>query len=432
MRIDALRPHVVSPGTGRRRRSVAAALATAGTAAVLVAAPAAALGRGDSTTVEGSATPIGAPTVGPGAWQDEIPGSAPGSRFYRIERRHSGSSLVVTSSIPLAEDSSSYARVGFQKLDGTSCYTVTTTDQSQVTQAATAAAVSGPLNGSGEIDPEAGCADQQQLLIELTGPDGSAAAVPVRLTIVEIPAATDVTSLPVRPETVKWLDPVQGGDGPQVTGGAGRAPGPLLDPGTYRTQFSPGEERRFRVRAGWGQSVSAASTVALPASADDTVGSTTRPEVELTVLGPNGVPATTSVSDGPVRSTSLWAGETEQVGVQTLPVLYRNLGDSSGLGASQPGTFVVAARLTAGEPPLTEPVDVLLHVGVNGEVAGEPTFADGQEIDTGGLDDPTGRGRTLAGIPVAVVASGLAAAGVASLLGGLVLTLRRWRRAPVR
>ena len=337
----------------------------------------------EPTAITGSDSVVGAPSLAPGRWVDSIgPGTA-ATKHYVIDRRYPGSTLVVSAATPATGANYDPPSVSFDEPDGSSCYTHSGSAWEQGAQLAIAHASSGSVRSTG-IDPESGCVTQTRMLVTISSPDElPAQPTPMQITVTEIPAARQAAALPQTPDDITWQAPPDDSSGDQVTGGSGAEPGPVLGHGTYESAISPGQKLRYQVRADWGQQLS--TTTSLTANVPT---GATGPKVETTILGPNGASAEVTGSGGPPGSRTLFGDSTIQVGAQTAPVLYRNLAGSGGaFGASQPGTYTIVVSMSE-STDVTGPIPFLLQVGVHGGRSGVPEFAAGQQIDTGGYDDP--------------------------------------------
>ena len=366
-----------SPVAGRRRGAVTAMVAVLG--CLLAAGPALASPKAPGQ-ITGTDSVVGAPALKPGRWVDSYgPGTA-ATKHYLIDRRYPGSSLVVVASTPRGSDTLDTPKVSFDKPDGSTCFP--STDWGSDAGRAIARAASTSVQTSG-IDPEEDCVTQSRLLVTIESPEQAPPQpTPMEIMVTEIPAARQATALPEPLETHRWKAPPNDSSGEEVTGGSGAEPGPLLQHGTYQSTISRGQVLRYQVRADWGQVVSTTTslTANVPSGSDG-------PELWTDILGPNGTPATVSTDGGPTNSRTLYGDDTVQVGTQTAPVRYRNLaGPGGAFGASQPGTYTIVVGMDGGD--VAGPIPFLLQVGVHGGRAAAPEFADGQQIDTGGYDDP--------------------------------------------
>lgn len=403
------------------------------------------LGAGTGQPIKGTPTAAGAPAITEGRWLDELGLDPAGlTKYYTVKRTMKGSTIVVSARLRTQSEEMESSDVEIETIDGDSCPFTTDSSSTHTGQLLAGAAAAGPFTYDGSIAPEDPCAVASDLVVKVVNDYATARfARPLEITVTEVPAAENLTSLPAADAsdaTVGWASPPKGTTGPTVVGGTTFEDAPVLSTGTYLGEIVPGELQTFQVQADWGQTVTASADFPPPSdpALQDAISNGENPWISLDVFGPTGARATSlKVADAPGSTDLLSTVSTSRVGAQTPAIRYRNLAAENigDLGAGTPGIYTVTVHLTPDAAGGTYTVPFVLHLGVSGEVSGQPGFAGSEEI-AGGVptDDGSTASRGGSGFAVpSLVTLGIGALGVVGLLVVVlaIVVLRTGRRRPL-
>ncbi len=216
--------------------------------------------------VTATADPESAPTLAPGQYTDRF-ALDEGKRYYRVKRSIPNSTLhvsVTPQSGPAAVLDSDLFRVDASTgSDGVDCGMDLAV--SDVTEARVATAVLDLPSDPAQIKQECTDADEFLVAVSKNRGDGTGDGS-VEVIVTEDPPVTNLSDLPAAvTETPKGMVPgaVPAGSGPRlkgatvVVGGGGFTDAARLDPGLAQDTLLPGEQLFYKVRVGYGQTVSA-------------------------------------------------------------------------------------------------------------------------------------------------------------------------------
>jgi hypothetical protein len=363
----------------------ATALAPYGVAAPLAAAQPVDLGGEELPA--GSRTDAGNPIeITAGLWADELGSGGSGTHYFSYRRTMAGSTVHVgvvgTSAEPSSDSLEVTASAGENECDSDS----ESPNSSTPWSAFGAVVTVGPPDPGTEDDP---CLETETVAITVARTtSGTGTDLPIAIKVVEeAPAQVDAegSGLPVPEEEVRYQVP-DAGSADDLTGGTSFDDAPLLDPVadgvTISTAIAEGEERLYRVPAGWEQQVVAA--VRVPALEDEEIFD--GPTVDLRVVEPLRNSITTSETDATTYGD--YGTEPLELTVGTRPLRYLNRFDSSVGVPVLPGDFWVAIAVEAlpedaERDPLSVPVE--LTVAVTGQAGeGAPSYPENVPSPGGG------------------------------------------------
>ncbi len=398
------------------------------------------------TPVKGTFGPDDAPTLAAGQYRDRVDPHGT-ELFYRIDRTPGS---TVTASIgtivrPYPMQNVETWNLKLTTADGEACAGTVTTSGSWRAVSVLSGSVSSSQVGptSHDSPPVPACASSPTLVLSMSrqSPMGNDQDVPVELVIAEEPPITNLADLP---------DPVTGYTGKAsgvsptksrpVLGGTSFSNSTEIRPGTWTDTAAVGETVFYRVRLDTGQKLRATATAPNGKSwrLDNGENLTTR----VVLYAPDRSFLTVQEKTITANQTATVTAGTPQVRVRNrevpVPLSWLQPNTSS---ASIAGNYYVAVQLDPLERQLTGRVTpVRLSVAVDGQVSGQPVYADLAQSSapadstptSPASDDPTAPARAdrdANGLPAwAVVATEVViAAGLVT--AALILTRRRSGRA---
>ncbi len=381
------------------------------------------------TPVNGSSDPADAPEVALGTYVEEpLRSDDTENRWYRFERTIPGSTVFVTA-FELVPGSQNSTYLTVESESGTSCGTGPSPVGSH-------AVFTGYTR---VIPPDEGEGCDGDLLIELRVNTASEESDAIGLSFAEEPPALNAASLPEPRTGTTDLQPVTVSASAQaVVPGSTFDDAAELQPGqTYNATIVPGEVHAFRVSVGWGQRlVARVDDPGLTEDQNDALP--TFAATDLQIL----TPLRSSLWDYPeyedvdLPSSAALSGAPSTNYVATAPVQWRNREDENGSMAYLAGDYYVVYQADFDGTASVE-LPYTITVEVQGDVSGEPGYADGQELlfeqptaepEASASPEPPAageeRGDGIGSGPALLVAAAILATVSA---GGLVWWLRRRR-----
>ncbi len=377
-----------------RLRAVGARIRTAVAAAVLLvtaAGPALAATpvAGEAVDLGGAALPGGEASTDPaapteleaGLWADTLAGGDPPHQF--VYTRTMDSSTVHIGVAGASTDPAGDA-VAVEALEqgGESCASDDASTTYSTPQGVIGAAVDVGPSEPGKRDEV--CVQSTTITFTVSrGSSSSTTDLPIAVKIVEEAPAGPAADLPTPAPTNPVRAP-DGGSEQQLDGATSFADAPGLEGGTaYTFDLTEGDQRLYKVRLGWGQSLDVRAEIpAQSAELQEQFLSTT---VELSLVDPMRNAFTAEVDDA--TSSGTYGSEPAVIAEGVPPLLY--LRRFEGAVASLPGDYWVVLN---GQPATDrEPLDipVTLTVQVRGEEGGAPAYPD-TVTGPGGSEPPDG------------------------------------------
>jgi Ca-activated chloride channel family protein len=333
------------------------------------------------TPIDGSNDPATPTPITAGEWTDEIgpDRDAEGNRYYTFERTMPGSTFHFSAAtVGNAEDwEGIFVEVGTP--DGSSCGTEQSTrfvDGSMVL----GAVVTSPTTID---DPDEPCRTSQTLLVEVGRDDTEATEnAPMAVKVMEEPPVDTVAGLPLEPGDEEYVAPQVNVEPEEIIGGSSFNDATEVSTGAYRSTIVPGEAQIFRVHLDWGQSL---RTKVLFPQASQAL------EEKTGYFGPWGTlqtfnpmrGATEDYFSGVSNTGTTSGGTANSLGTMVVPVRYLNREGSS--GAYLAGDYYISLSADEDDDGETYELPYTLQVEVVGEPAGEPSYAEDQEVDPGDL-----------------------------------------------
>lgn len=338
----------------------------------------------DGTPVEGGGeldpTPIAA-----GLWTDEVAGEGTDGeegRWFSYERTIPGSSVHV-SAVSLGTEDRDSLDVEVSTADGLACWSGFAAKQlvssELVSTGVTVDTSAEPINEE--------CSDGALRIKVSRGILGAGQTAAYGLQVVEEPPVEDLVALPPSvgraPEIT--VDPVAGSPEP-VQGGSSFGTATEVAPGAYLGATVAGETQVFKVPVSWGQTLTA--RVVTPEASAAIAEASTR------VLGPF---ASVAVHN-PLRRTSDTLGGTttgfaassvsNELSTGTGEVRYRNREEQNAFNLA--GFHYIEYAVDEDEDLAGLELPYRLEVAVTGEPEGEPGYAGGAALVTGGVQTAEG------------------------------------------
>ena len=232
-------------------------------------------------------------------------------------------------------------------------------------------------------DPEDLCRTSKTLLIEVGRDDDDATEnAPMALKVMEEPPVDTVAGLPLEPGEEEYVAPQVNDEPVETIGGHSFNDATEVTTGAYRSTIMPGEAQVFRVHLDWGQSVR--TKVLFPQLSQALEEQVGYYGPEGTLLTYNPMRAATEDSfSGVSNSGYTTSSSADSLETMVVPVRYLNREGYS--GAYLAGDYYISLSADVDSDGESYELPYTLQVEVVGEPAGEPSYAEGQEIDPGDL-----------------------------------------------
>lgn len=328
---------------------------------------------------ERSATPITA-----GVWTDVIGPieSSTDTRWYRYERTMKGSTLLVGTTL-LGQGGGDVDSITLSVLtpDGDSCDLAANGTVGYLFELF---GIGTRVGGGEGVQPDDPCL-AGPLLIKIDRRNDIGRERPSRysMRIAEEPAVENAGDLPgsLDYDEGTYRAPQVSGAGTATQGGDSLGDATELENGRYQGKIVPGEIQVFKVKVGWGQSVSAkvstpeADAALVRADVWDTPGT-------LQLFNPLGAKVPDDFTDklATGRLAPRPGGGGDTMSAASVPVRWQNHEGTS--TSYEAGFYYVSFAANANREGNSAEMPFTLDVEVQGEEAGVPTFVDGEKLLT--------------------------------------------------
>jgi hypothetical protein len=332
---------------------------------------------GDASTDPGSPTELEA-----GLWADTLAGGDPPHQFTYTRTMDSSTVHLGVVAAPSDPDGDALALEAFEQ-GGESCASDNASTSYSTPQAAIGAAVDVGPSEPGTRDEL--CVRSRTITFTVSrGSSSSVSDLPIAVKIVEeAPVVGAAADLPT-PAPSNPVGAPDGGSEESLEGATSFDDAPEIEGGTaYASELTEGDQRLYRVRLGWGQSLDVRAEV--PAQSAELQEQFLNPTVEVSLVDPMRNVFTAEVDDA--TGSGSYGSEPLVLSEGVPPLFYlRRFEDAV---ASLPGDYwvVLNAQPAVDREPLDIPVT--LTVQVRGDEGGAPAYPDAV-TGPGGSGGPDG------------------------------------------
>lgn len=328
------------------------------------------------SSIAGSDSVAGAPTMAAGTWTDTLPRSGR-TKYYALSRTMARSTFWVGATAwPKLPRRSLLATTGLKIRSvtdewgtcGSSVLTSWAIGDRQSTM------MWGGVSSAGSAQDAEQCATHRLVVEVSVGEDDPLAGTPIQLTVLEEPPVDDRALPPATPQTPVTWTPMRHARATPVAASTSLAEAPRIGAGTHSFDIAPGEARLVRVPVGWGQRLQVL-VISGRLPEQDRLSSTD--ELGVRVVAPTGGQASAELgsSPGSVTGKGRLGGHVLTAGTHEVRYLNRHSTEETVAATGMPGDYFVMVTLdrSSDTPQIALPITVTVAtLGTAG--TGAPTY----------------------------------------------------------